>query len=116
MTEVSVTVYLNEGRNRFWKYEPGDQLDQVLAIEMDLPVDRNVLTLLEILFEQLNVDEPRAEWAKEYRRRRNRSLSVGDVVVLGETAWACQSVGWVQVRLPARLGVLDVELDAPDGQ
>ena len=41
---------------------------------------------LEHIFDELNC-EPTATWATGWRRAGHRSLSVGDVVVIGETAW-----------------------------
>lgn len=56
---------------------------------------------LEHVYEQLNtvgsayakflVPEP---WAVQYRADRHRSLSVGDVVTLAETAYRCDSYRW----------------------
>jgi hypothetical protein len=126
VSEVSVTVYLNEGPNMLWKYETGDKLELVLAFETDMPVvDRSVETLLEIIWEQLNFrgDLPRAPWARRYfgwsedgstrdMAKTHRSLSMGDVVTLGETAWSPISMGWTRVHLPALegLGTLDFEI------
>nr|WP_254183999.1 hypothetical protein [Mycobacterium avium] len=50
--------------------------------------------LLELIFEQLNIADPDQPWAHKYRLAGHRSLRVGDVVVIGETAWACASSGW----------------------
>jgi hypothetical protein len=33
----------------------------------------------------------------DYRDRRNRSLSVGDVIQWGQEFWACDTDGWTQV-------------------
>ena len=35
------------------------------------------------------------------RAHRNRSLSMGDVVIIGETAWSPAFVGWKRVTLAA---------------
>ncbi len=37
----------------------------------------------------------RPPWPREYRQRGLRSLSIGDVVVVGETAFAVASAGFV---------------------
>lgn len=29
---------------------------------------------------------------------RNRSLSVGDIVMVDNTAWLCASMGWIQIK------------------
>jgi hypothetical protein len=48
---------------------------------------------LERLFEQFNIDHP-----ADYR---NRSMSVGDVVVFDSTrAWSCEKWGWKAIPLP----------------
>jgi hypothetical protein len=86
----------------FSEFSSGDQFAQVLRFTCGFPQCRHVEMLLKIIWEQLNIDEPRAEWALDYRARRNRSLSVGDVVVVGEQAFACDRVGWSPIRLDAR--------------
>ena len=58
--------------------------------------------LLNFVREQLNSDNPQASFAKEYRAERNRSLSVGDVIVVGEQAWGVeQDGGWSAVKVHA---------------
>jgi hypothetical protein len=52
----------------------------------------NPKAALEVLFERYNHGAP---GAVEFG---HRSLSVGDVVHLGETSWTCASVGWVAER------------------
>ncbi len=41
--------------------------------------------------------------AAAYRERKLRSLSVGDVVQIGEVFMACQSVGFTEVEQPANI-------------
>jgi hypothetical protein len=95
MADMTVKVYLNE-TGGFMSYTPGDALHEALSMEMDMPEHRDIALVLESIFMQLNIDEPTEQYAIDYRARRNRSLSVGDVVVIGETAWTCASVGWVR--------------------
>lgn len=52
-----------------------------------------IMAALERIFDELN-EEPSTQWAQDYRTAGNRSLSVGDVVVLGETAWVVAPVGY----------------------
>jgi hypothetical protein len=52
-------------------------------------------TVLEQAFTTFNVGEDTR--AGEYRARGLRSLSKGDVVTIGEVAWACASTGWEQI-------------------
>lgn len=69
--------------------------------------------LLEVVWAIGNVDSPEqlpeamsayAADAGRYRELGNRSLSVGDVVVLanasGSTAWICAPVGWEHIEVP----------------
>lgn len=96
-------VYHNIHPDHFFGYQPGHPV--VLVFETELPTydpDAN----LGFLFHLLNVgDDPHFGTpdprAVEYRRRRNRSLSVGDVVWLQDTVWrACASVGWTNIDAP----------------
>jgi hypothetical protein len=101
MNELPTTIYLNEAPPQslgFGRFEPAKI---VAAAEFTLtlagqPSTENVRAALEVVFEQLNIDTPDQPWALKYRldRRRSRSLSVGDVVVIGETESACAPVGW----------------------
>ena len=99
---VKVLLQLNP---TFLPYEPGDQM--VLAVTFDWhcgedrPQPHRVGTLLEVIFRELNLDEHHWHWAVEYRRRGHRSLSVGDVVLVVEQAWAVEPVGWKQIRVAA---------------
>ena len=100
---VYVQVWLNEAPDgmNFLGYRDNHPLR--LAAEYYVPVELvdsgTPHTVLNQAFEQLNIDYPTEEWAKQYRQNRNRSLSVGDVVVVGEQAYACASVGWQAVSL-----------------
>ena len=97
---VTIKV-LHNNTSRFGPYTVGDSLSEAITFESALPACGDIHRLLEIVFHQLNIDEPKALWAIEYRRRRNRSLSVGDVVTVGEQAWAVDSVGWTSVSIEA---------------
>jgi hypothetical protein len=97
--KVTVKVLLNRA-NRFQPYNDGDSLEQALSFESGLPACGNMSRLLEIVFEQLNM-EPRTDWAIDYRANGHRSLSVGDVVVIGEQAYACDRAGWTAVSVRA---------------
>ena len=98
--KVTVKVLLNQV-SRFMPYSAGDALVQALAFETGFPACGSVERLLNIVFEQLNIDEPQADWAVRYRAERNRSLSVGDVVVVGEQAWAVERWGFTPVSVAA---------------
>ncbi|KPN46869.1 hypothetical protein [Mycobacterium intracellulare] len=100
MTTATVTVYLNDGPNRFDGFDPAGPLRLrpvtrfAVQIADHVPTEHITEGVLEIVFEQLNIDQPQHQWARAYRAGGYRSLSVGDVVVVGETAWACCPVGW----------------------
>lgn len=97
MTEHITTVYLNEGPGHFdgFHAEPAELYAAgSFALTLpDRPHQDDVTAALNTVFRELNMD-PTTEWAQQYRRAGHRSLSVGDVIVIGETAWACASFGW----------------------
>lgn len=105
--KVYVQVWLNQSDGwNFWNgYTPGDKM--LLAAEYY--ADASMLpnhdesqpnAILNQAFRELNIDDPTTEWAQQYREDRHRSLSVGDVVVVGESAYACARMGWQPVALP----------------
>lgn len=103
---VHATVYLNESPDHFFGYKDGDMLITAAAFDVDDDAVTARATggvpaaALEMIFRELNL-EPTVDWSVRYRADRHRSLSVGDVVVLGETAWAVASCGWNPVSLTA---------------
>ncbi len=100
---TTVTVYLNDKTDFFNGFDAASaQLREAVRFDVDAPstyveLDR----VLSWVFEQLNINEPSAEWARRYREQRNRSLSLGDVVTVGETAWAVARLGWDQLTSDA---------------
>lgn len=100
MATLTTKVYLNEGRDNFFGFNEMSPAELRLAAVFDLDID-DTDRALETVFHELNIDAPTQPWAREYRADRNRSLSVGDVVVVGETAWACASAGWNQISISA---------------
>jgi len=103
MPTLHTTVYLNESPNRHWGFTNHQplpaELHQAASFELEIigehvPAHELSTAALEVVFEQLNIDEPDQDWALRYRLAGHRSLSAGDVVVAGETAWLCESVGW----------------------
>lgn len=100
MYELVTTVYLNDGPDQllgFGAHAPA-QLHAAASFTIDMaggrPDPDHIKAALEKVFEQLNIDDPTESWALKYRLAGQRSLSVGDVVVIGETAWACAPSGW----------------------
>jgi len=102
---LPVTVYLNQSRDDYvFGYQPGDQLEAAATFDVSpslLDGPDGPHAVLELVFSELNIDDPTEQWALDYRARRNRSLSVGDVVQLGESAFAVAGCGWDNVALQA---------------
>lgn len=100
-TTIPATIYLNRAPGSalgFNRYAPAE-LHPVLQFDMAVPQNTRptktaVEAALETIFEQLNIDDPTENWALQYRLVGHRSLSVGDVVRIGETAWAVADRGW----------------------
>jgi hypothetical protein len=79
-----------------------DQLRQVaqFGISMDAePTPGTIQTLLSIVTDQLNRDAATALWGNDRRFRRDHNLSVGDVVTIGDQAWAYEPTGWRRVTV-----------------
>lgn len=99
MTTLRTTVYLNEAPGSFLGFDSQRAiLNMAASFDLDiadhLSVPAAVEAARETVFEQLNIDDPNHTWAQYYRLAGHRSLSVGDVVVIGETAWAVEDIGW----------------------
>lgn len=84
----NVTVHLNESRNRFLRYVPGDLLVEVA--QFDVP-GTSPQEAADLVFMLCNIDGPgdlpakyedQAAAVKAYRENRNRSLSVADVLLV----------------------------------
>lgn len=87
----------------------GANLAAVYTYERDLgtrlPTDEDMQDLAEQAFRMFN-DHPADAWEQNHTTRYydagNRSLSVDDVVVVGEVAMACDALGWLFVSLPVQ--------------
>ena len=97
--DVPVKIYTNDGPDHWFGFLKSDpELTLVFKLNIgweDPYTGRFPFDLLEFVFEQTNIGE--TDFAKEYRAKQLRSVSVGDVVVVGETAFACESVGWKKI-------------------
>lgn len=99
-----VKVYLNEGPDHIFgfRHEFANSPALQLAAEFDLTAvhitsREDVRAVLATVFEQLNIGGDlvaATEWTAAYRSAGHRSLSVGDVVVLGESAFAVAEFGF----------------------
>lgn len=102
-------VFAKTFANEFAAYR--DEYTFVKAAEFDQPtalitelMDGKPIKALEEVFCNLNAHDgsgPLPDWAVAYFDNGNRSLSVGDVVVIGETAWRCAPFGWDRTTLDA---------------
>jgi hypothetical protein len=77
-------------------YKPGQPLVRVFEIEI---TEADPYEVAGWMFEAFNAPEEYLtgsllELAKAYRERQLRSLSVGDVVAVGETPLVCARFGW----------------------
>lgn len=130
MPSVNIKVYLNEGPDAFFPFDratarlrkaaeffepmvgyvsPAEKSIEAMQTALD-DEEAEARRLAEYIFEQLNVGGdivPAADFTTVYREAGNRSLSVGDVVVIGRFAFAVGRFGWdrilnAEVRLGAR--------------
>lgn len=108
--KLTVKVLLNMS-SFLHPYSSNDQLMQALMFETRPPACGHIAMLLRIVFEQCNHPAPRADWARQYRTDGNRSLSVGDVIVIGEQAYAIGETRFEPVSIEAS----QVWHDALDG-
>lgn len=75
----------------FMAYEPGD----IMHLAFEYPHDDHVedLILCEEAFRWFNIGD-KLPVVRRYRQAGNRSLSVGDVVVIDDRAYAVAPFGW----------------------
>ena len=90
--EVQYTNYTNVDARYVDVYEPGNRLVKGYSgtIEVDDPT--NLHRIAELLFHKHNRDD-------RPDGRLCPSMSVGDVIVVGETAVSVASMGWQNVHL-----------------
>jgi hypothetical protein len=104
---TTIQVYLNTGRDwHDYDYSP-PSVRLALKFELSDTITHQLIqglpiATLERVFGQLNAayhdrDDAPTSWANQFRRNVNRSLSVGDVVVVGETAYAVTKSGWLRI-------------------
>jgi hypothetical protein len=117
MTTITVTIFHNVARDHEGRhtamlagYQPGDPMVRVFTYQAD-PAGRSPEEIAEEAFAICN-GHPRdaggQELARRYYQRRLRSLSVGDVVAIGEVALAVgRPAGWD----PVRGGMAEVRTD-----
>ena len=90
------------GLANFDGYKPGHPLVRVFEAEVEMPHGIDPQRVADWMFEAFNAPEEYLQGklrdlAEAYRARQLRSLSVGDVVAVGEIPLACVSRGWEPV-------------------
>jgi hypothetical protein len=96
---VKMSVYLNEAAPQSFSrgYRPGDSLRQVVELPISAPNREPRLELAVTAFYDLNDPASPLEWVQEYRAAGNRNFGVGDVIAVGEDAWAFTGSGWTPI-------------------
>lgn len=115
-----IHVFHNEGPGRFHDFDPATAILSDIGT-YDVPyapdADNDDADLIEQVWEDFNVGDETTPHIAEYRARRARSLSVGDVIVidLGDTArvYAVAGAGFDPID-PVRLGVVPAVMKADD--
>jgi hypothetical protein len=111
---TTTQVFLNTSRDAYNgfinDYSP-PSVHLALKIQLDDTIAHNVfdgapVQALELVFDQLNMGAD-YRWAMQYRADGNRSLSTGDVVVIGETAWAVEDFGWRRITTDQLLDAIN---------
>ena len=95
-----VAVYFNTHQDHFSGYKHGHAVCKVFSY--DAPASSGLDDLAEEAFAAFNaplesLDPAYRSIAEGYRAAGNRSLSVGDVLCIGDAWLACATYGWVQV-------------------
>lgn len=86
-------LHHTRGTDEKRRFQTGDPLREAIVFEQAMPHDgvkdilRRISTALRIA-PRYGCGPPKHQWVIEYRRRHHYRLEVGDVVVVGEQAWA----------------------------
>lgn len=107
---MKIKIYLNDGEDHFFgfknQFANSPELTMVHEFEVtetelawvNGPITKDkMMQALEWVWVELNHPWPESALAKQYRAKQLRSLSVGDVVAIGEMAFACESAGWEKI-------------------
>lgn len=87
---MTVKTFLNDGPGRFWRYESGDLLYPGPMIDLvDMASEAEALDAAWTVGNKMPERSAISSWP-----RTVRSLSAGDVLVIGETAWKIDGIGF----------------------
>jgi hypothetical protein len=106
MTQTKITIFHKTDRdNIFDPYEPGHAVEKVFEFEAELPTDLDPdgarVEVAERAFAAFN-GQPDPEWfehTQAYYAQENRSLSVGDLVVVGDVVLAVDRFGFARTEI-----------------
>lgn len=97
--DSQVTVYLNDcPTHAFRTYDPACcQLKEAVTYPIVNLGRLGHAFMLDEAFQAFNVGTDADSVVARYRAAGNRSLSVGDVVQIGEYKFRCDRIGWTDV-------------------
>jgi hypothetical protein len=107
MSKLTISIWHNVARDAQGRhtgfldgFTPGDEMVKVFTYEME-SAGRSVEEIAEQAFAMFN-DAPSgseaAELARQYRARQLRSLSVGDIVTVGEAPLTVERFGFAPLK------------------
>ena len=89
MTRYRVRTFVNDGPGRFFGYESGDILSEGPTLVLTAADERTALDAAWMVGNREGVDDDFQRWPADIR-----SLSVADVLVIGEVAWQVARFGF----------------------
>jgi len=100
MSTLTYTNYTNLDAGYWRPYEPGDRLVKGWTGDVEVVAELTATQTLELLFARHNHDD-------RPDGRLCPSMSIGDVVIIGEVAWSVASIGFVRVAVDAADLIVD---------
>lgn len=93
LIKAPVKIYLDQ--NFAQRYDSNYESNYMLALESSIDViPQDPKSSLCDVFSSLNIGLPLEDMANEWRNKNLRSLSICDIVVIGETAFRCEPDSW----------------------
>ena len=116
--EIPVKIFTNDGEDHFFGFDENKAeltLVFMFVLQVSAPdLEKFPKSSLEWLFQETAIGETTG-FAKLWRGKGLRSISVGDVVLLGETAFACESIGWKTISTDQLLSCIIAD-DTEEGE